>query len=243
MISLLKPLLIGFGTLAFAKLAKLAFAKRLNIPNVKPFNGQLFTVNKLVDNIFLELAKKYKIGKSPQDGANLLMFHCFSESGLNPLAHNNYENGRYVSHFDKSTSELDSVFAGGLFGLVKEYSKKYIGNISFADWLQSGYIVQLNSMDKWLEDWNATNKIKTPLDIRVLGFAPARLGLPLSATVYENNAEPKKAQPYLHQKYLDVNHDDKITMGELSVIYTNKYNKHVDYAVLHKKPRQIGITQ
>jgi hypothetical protein len=108
-----------------------------------------------------------------------------------------------------------------LFGLIRKYAYSYIPEgMSFEDWLQSDELDQLVTYEKWIG--NRGKLIKTPAEMRTLGFGPKYLGKPKDTVMYDSG------DAYSAHAHLDTDGDGAITLGEYEVISTNKWNKLVD---------------
>lgn len=217
-----KPLLVAGAFIAsYFLFIKKAYAKT---PNLQPFEGQLFTFSKEFDAAVMSMAKRLMPHLKPQDAFNIIMFNFWCESGIHAQAHVN-PNPDKKSGFDFGLHDRASInsktHGGGLFGLIRKYADSYIPKgMVFEDWLQLDEMEQLKAAEKWLAP--KAKYIKEPQDIRMVGFAPAKLGMDDDTALYIEGGKAYKAH-----KNLDTNFDGIITLGEFEKISIDKWNKYV----------------
>lgn len=168
----------------------------LTKPNPNP-EGQVITKSEAFDNALKQISIDSGID------LNLLFFHLWCESGLDPKA-----GGKFASS------------AAGVFGLLPKFAKPYIGNKTWEEFKTSTDLEQLKAFALWLKPFH--NKIKKPHDIRLAGFAPAFFSQrnDENAIVYK---DPQEA--YLQNSYLDLNNDGLIMMWEMRERANQRWNE------------------
>lgn len=184
--------------------------------NETPFQGQLLTKSLAFDNAVQDISKRTGIP------FNYLMFHMNQESGLRP----NIENPKSGAY--------------GLFQLLPKYSKAYLAGASFDTFKSMSDLQQLVVFERFLNDKLIKGKVHSAADMRLAGFAPAKLGLPDSAVVYQDDLT-KQDDAFDQHAYLDKNGDKIISVGEVKAVWTKQYNDLIAKEQKAGKPIQVKL--
>lgn len=207
-------------------------AKVVEKINEDTYDGQLYTVSEEFDKELQAGSKALGIDPKHVEG------HLYMESGLNPRAHVNFQNGKWVYGLMDEASINSNTRGGGLFGLMKQFCKPPIWNGTFLEFMHASRIEQLRAFFRMIARYK--NKIKTFSDMRMVGFAPKYLGASENTVMFRDDPDnPRDA--YSANYWLDTDKNGSIEVDETTYKWKKAYNKMIANAKRHGGPKQIKV--